>query len=941
VTELRPRPLWALDPECPRADRYLLGPELGRGGMGRVCLGWDDLLRRTVAIKLLLGDDPEWHVRLLREAQNQAKLVHPCICQIYDVGQAGDRPYIAMQLVHGQSLAELRPHLSRTDLVRIMADVASALHEAHFTGLIHRDLKPMNILVEGQSGELMKPFVVDFGLARDLRAPDLTLSWAVMGTPAFMSPEQARGEPMGPTSDIYSLGATLYSLLSGAPPYEGSTLGGIISQQEHTTVSPLRRLNWSIPKDLETITLKCLERDPGRRYPTAFALEEDLRRWLAGEPIQAQPISLLGQLQRWAKRKPALARTTAAGLLATVGLLVWNYNIRTAATVREQAAQRFGMEIRDAEHLLRIERMMPSHDIRPAEARLLARMEAIRKNMAQLGRPADGPGHYALGRGFLALRKYPEASRELEAAWQAGFQASEVAYGLGLALLKQYEEANLLAGAQHTPMEARQKQRSALVPPALQWLTRAGGATVDHPEYGAGLVAHAEGRFSEADQHYAKALEEAPWLYEAWIARSTNVYGNTFTDLSTSTSEQAHALVLRSEAMLQRAEQLAPSDDAVLFLRANLLTSEAILRSARNDRRRQPYLDAHRLLERALEIRPDSEQIRAFLPNTSMQLGFLMLSTGEDPAQMVRRTALRLEAFSSREAWSREQDWIVAKNTLHNLWWVVADADQRFGRSPDEALDHARRWREQVAPDPHHVFTRLLEAKVMADRGQYPGHAYSEIQAALAGLGTAPELRDSSFYLTICGQALLEQAEWEWTHRRQGAATVAKAIARLEACRTREPHFAYAYYHLPRAHALAARMALAAGQDPWPQVQAAVATARQGQAINPGNAQLQLAAADAQLAEGQARAAAGQDPTPTWAACRAALAAGERANPRDYRLALLRAVLELAAAEKSVDPAAHLRVVEAACRAGLVIKRDEPRFQQLLAQMATPKTGQP
>ncbi len=909
--------------------------------MGRVCLGWDDLLHRKVAIKLLLGDDPEWHVRLLREAQHQAKVVHPCICQIHDVGQAGDRPYIAMQLVRGQSLAELRPRLSRTDLARIMADVASALHEAHQAGLIHRDLKPMNILVEGQPGELLKPFVVDFGLARDLQAPDLTLSWAVMGTPAFMSPEQARGEPLGPTSDIYSLGATLYSLLCGAPPYEGSTLGGIISQQELTTVSPLRRLDWNIPRDLETITLKCLERDPGRRYPTAFALEEDLRRWLAGEPIQAQPVRLFGQLQRWVKRKPALARTAAAGLLATIGLLGWNHSIRADATIREQAAQRFGMEIRDAEHLLRIERMMPSHDIRPAEARLLSRMEAIRANMAQLGRPARGPGHYALGRGFIALKKYPEASRELEAAWQAGFQAPEVAYGLGLALLKQYEEASLLASSQHASTEVLEKLRADLVPPALAWMKRAGGAHVDHPEYGAGLAAQAEGHYAEADQHYAKALEQAPWLYEAWIARSTNEYGNTFTSASTSTSEQAHAFVVRSEAMLQRAEQLAPSDDGVLFQHATLLTSEAILRSAHNDRRRQPFLEAHRLLERALEIRADSEQVRAFLPNTSLQLGFIMLSNGEDPGPMVRRTAVHLEAVSSREGWSRKQDWIVTKNTLHNLWWVVADADQRFGRNPDEALGHAKQWREQVSPDPHHIFTLLIEAKVMADRGQDPEHAYGKIQAALAELGTAPELRASTFYLTICGQALLEQAEWEWSHRRQGAATLAKAIARLEACRARDPQFAYAYYHLPRAHALAARMALATGQDPWPQVQAAVSTARQGEAINPSNAQLHLAAADAHLAEGQARVAAGQDPTSTWAACRAALAAGERANPRDYRMALLRAALELAAAEESVDPGAHLRIVEAACWAGLAIKRDEPRFRQLLSRIALPLTRNP
>ena len=901
--------------------------------MGRVCMGWDDLLYRTVAIKLLLGDDPELHVRLLREAQNQAKLVHPCICQIHDVGQAGERPYIAMQLVHGQPLSELRPQLSRTDIARIMADVASALHEAHQAGLIHRDLKPMNILVEGKPGEVLKPFVVDFGLARDLRAPDLTLSWAVMGTPAFMSPEQARGEPLGPTSDVYSMGATLYGLLTGAPPYEGSTLGGIISQQELTTVCPLRRLDWNIPRDLETITLKCLERDPSRRYATAFALEEDLRRWLAGEPIQAQPVGPFGRLQRWVKRKPALARTAAAGLVATAGLLGWNYQIRSAGIIREQAAQRFGMEIRDAEHLLRIERMMPSHDIRPAEARLLNRMEAIRRSMAHLGRPAQGPGRYALGRGFLALRKYPEASQELEAAWQAGFQAPEVAYGLGLALLKHYEEANLLAMNKHAPAAERQQQRTALVPPALQWMQRAGGAHVDHPEYGAGLAAQAEGHFLEADQHYARALEQAPWLYEAWVARSSNQYGTTFSNDSAITTDQVRAIVLRSEALLQRAEQLAPSDDGVLLLHANLLTSEAILRSARNDRRSQPFLVAHRLLERALEIRPDSEQIRSVLPNTSLQLGFIMLSTGEDPAPMVRKIAEQLEERSGREAWSREQEWLVAKATLHNLWWVVADADQRFGRNPDEALRHAKRWRDQVGPDPHHVFTRLIEAQVLADRGQDPTQAYREIQVLLAKLGTAPELRDSAFYLSICGQAFFEQAEWEWTTQRRGSATLAKAIDHLEACRTRDPHFSYGYYHLPRAHALAARMALAAGQDPWRHVQNALARGRQGQSINPGNAQLHLAAADAHLADGQAKVALGGDPTAAWVACRAALTAGDRANARNYRLALLRAALELAVAGTSSNPGPHLRAAEAACRTGLSLKRDEPRFTRLMAQI--------
>ena len=207
------QPFWADDPACPRVERFLLGPEIGRGGMGRVHFAWDPMLRRLVAIKLLHGDDPEQHLRLLREARNQAKLDHPRVCRIHDLGMEGERPYIAMQLILGNSLSELRPELDYTGIAALMVEVAGAIHAAHLAGLIHRDLKPANILVTGRGTAQLTPFVVDFGLARDLKSQDETLSWAVMGTPAFMSPEQARGEALGPATDIYSLGATLYAML--------------------------------------------------------------------------------------------------------------------------------------------------------------------------------------------------------------------------------------------------------------------------------------------------------------------------------------------------------------------------------------------------------------------------------------------------------------------------------------------------------------------------------------------------------------------------------------------------------------------------------------------------------------------------------------------------------------------------------------------------------
>jgi len=932
-------PSWARSMSCVAVDRYLLGPELGRGGMGRVHAAWDPVLKRVVALKLLLGHDPDLHLRLLREARTQAKLDHPGICRIHDLGHSGGRPYIAMQLVQGRSLVDLHPELDFRAMASVLADVAEAIHAAHLAGLIHRDLKPANILVETRPDGTLHPCVVDFGLARDLMALDQTLSWAVMGTPAFMSPEQTQGEALGPSTDIYSLGATLYALITGQPPYEGSTLAGLITNQSDSGVRAVRWLNAAVPRDLETITLKCLEREPSGRYATARALAEDLRRFLANEPILARPVGPIGRLWRWARRRPALATTAMTGLLAAVLLLAWNGHIRATSRLREQAAQRFALEIRDAEHLLRIERMLPRHDIRPAEARLRTRMALIRQSLNRLGKQSQGPGHYALGRGYLALKQYPEATRALEAAWQTDFQAPEVAYGLGMALLKQYEELRLQSIAKHEPSEVRLRLKQEMTPPALQWMARAKGASVDHPEYGAGLAAHAEGQVEEADRHFAQALEQAPWLYEAWIDRASNQMDESRLEGGSATPERIKGAQANGEAYLRRAQQLAPSDDEALLKHAQLLTGEAISRAARDDRRSRPILEAHRLLELGLIIRPDSETIRVFLPSTALQLGFLMLSSGGDPATMVRTAALRLESTADRKDWSRETEWLITKGTLHHLWWVVAEADQRFGRSPDQALAHARQWREQVPPDIHHAFSRLIEAKRLAELGRNPDHAYREALLFLKGLQNAPEGETNPFFHSTLGQALLEQGQWEWSTGRGGHAALQQAVSQLQGNLSRDASFAYTFYHLPRAHALLARMALASGRDPWPHVQAAVSTGKRGQAINPDNAQLHLAAADAHLAEGQVRAAQGGEPGPAWAACRAALNRGERTNPRDYRFKLLWAELELAAAEADKGPATHRHAARVACQAGLALKRDEPQFRRLLARLGDPEAG--
>ncbi len=264
--------------------RYRLESKLGAGGMGEVWRAADAELGRPVALKFLRGDDPDEVARFKREAQIAAQLAHPNIAAIYEVGDAGGRPFIAMQCVDGRTLS----HAARGDVrlaVRLVRDAALAVQYAHQQGVIHRDLKPSNIMVEGGPAD-PRVYVMDFGLAKRVsREQSLTTSGMLMGTPAYMAPEQARGESRRITarSDVYSLGATLYELVAGRPPFDGRDVIDLLVKVVQEDPTPLARVD----RDLGTIIMKCLEKEPARRYASARDLADDLTRWLAGEAIAA------------------------------------------------------------------------------------------------------------------------------------------------------------------------------------------------------------------------------------------------------------------------------------------------------------------------------------------------------------------------------------------------------------------------------------------------------------------------------------------------------------------------------------------------------------------------------------------------------------------------------------------------------------------------------
>lgn len=313
-----------------RFGDYELIEEIARGGMGVVYRARQISLDRVVAVKMLLFgqfSSDEFVRRFKAEASAAAALQHPNIVAIHEIGEHDGMPYFSMDYVEGKSLAEIvreRPMPVREVAVSVQV-LARAVHYAHLRGVLHRDLKPSNVLVDC-FGNLR---LTDFGLAKRFEhGADLSTTGQMVGSPNYMPPEQASPErgPAGPASDVYSLGAILYHLLAGRPPVVADSLESTLLAVLHDEPIALRLLNRSVPRDLETICLKCLQKNPARRYASAEALAEDLGRYLRGEPIRARPIGWGEKLLLWCRRKPAKASALALlGLVAGGSALTANH----------------------------------------------------------------------------------------------------------------------------------------------------------------------------------------------------------------------------------------------------------------------------------------------------------------------------------------------------------------------------------------------------------------------------------------------------------------------------------------------------------------------------------------------------------------------------------------------------------------------------------------
>ena len=878
-------------------QRYRVERFLGSGGMGSVYLASDPQLGRRAALKFLHYNDPVLVVRFLREARAQARVEHPNICQVYEVGEVEGRPYIAMQYIEGRSLTELRGGLPTETSVRLVRDVARAVHTANRTGLIHRDLKPANILVGSDDAGVLHPWVVDFGLAQDQGEEGLTRTGLISGTPAYVSPEQAQGGQLDRRTDVYSLGVVLYELLTESPPFVGTTAAGTLVRVLQEEPEPPRRRRPGIPADVETIVLKCLEKDPQRRYDSARALAEDLDRWLEGDPIAARPAGLTYRAGKRLRKHRALAGVAAAALVLLAALGAEVLRTRWQARERAELAQRFGQRVKEMEASLRYAALLPRHEVTGTKRRLRSELEKIREEMGRLGPLAEGPGHYALGQGHLALHQDELAREHLERAWNAGERTSEVAAALGRVFGSLLDKTLINAGParEMDPDEVRRRFQR----PALSYLKEAALDPAQASPYLLGLIAYYEGRYSEAVARAREAYRDTPWLYEA-AELEARVY-TVQADEAAEADRRGEALRLYDQAGAVYGRILAavPSDAALYSAECQRRAHRITLSSGEVSD--GSLREALRPCEVALQVDPELGEVHTFRAGLHWGQGDRKLRRGDDPqADLAASLAEARRAINLNPRDARAFNHMAIAHRLLATWQLGRGIDPAAG-----LLESLRAAQESVRLQPELAAnhnTLALAWMIMAQNQQRRGvDPRPMLQKAVASYREALGLHPDHFPSQVnLGTAWNEIAAAQTARGQDPSSSLDAAIAAFRRARSLNPQTPAAHNNLGNTYLTMGEYLLARGADPRQALQKAAASYRQAVAVRPGYPYGPYNLSYTHRLLGQALFDRGENPAPALAAARSHAQASLRINPDDADTFLEQGRIELIAARQAL-----------------------------------------
>ncbi len=835
-------------------DRYEPLGFLGAGGMGMVFLAQDRRLGRKVALKFVRIENDRHLQRFMVEARAQAQVDHANVCKVFEVGEVEGRVFIAMQHIDGASLDVAAAGLSLEQKAIVLRDAALGVQAAHRVGIIHRDLKPSNIMVQRTEEGPLRTYVMDFGLAREWEQ-DVTETGSVLGTPAFMSPEQARGEvhQLDRRTDIYSLGAALYQVATGRLPVTGANPLEILSAIGSADIQPPRAVAADIPRDLEAITLKCLEKDRSRRYGSALALAADLDRFLAGEPVQARSTGRGYRLQRRLRKHWQLAAVVAVAGLAVLVALGVALQSRRELGRRERLARQFTESVARIESIARYSALSPLHDIRADLQTVRALMAQLRQDMRQAGVLADGPGHYALGWGHWIMDDREQAREHLQMAWDAGFREPRAAYALALALGAEYQER--LVEAERIPAAAQRDARkreiaARLRDPALALLRQAEGPDAPSAAYRRALLAFYEGRVDEALAGLLALGADQPWFYEAPMLRGSLLQARAWARWNQGEREAAHADFEAGRMALAAAAASGRSAPAVHAALAGLELNALFMEKYGQGRVEPAYRRGIAAARTALAAQPDHPPALILQAALAGQYAESRMDRGERADDLVQQAVE--SATQAVAAGPARADARIALGKAYYLW---GNARQEQNLDPREQLARGQQALESLSAEKrdYTVENHLgLIHQTWSDHEEQhgldpAGHLDSAIAAYRRATRMEPRLLPAWINLGTCLQqrAALPRAAAPEDDLRA-------ALEVLSQARSLNPkHFVPCFVEGKVRHDLAIRQR-DRGEDPAAEFQRASEAYRRGLAINPriphlhnglGLAQLHLARA--------------------------------------------------------------------------------------------------